>query len=79
MPALTRAPPHAPCQDKILSFWEVTKAELADVKAQLRVQAREAEDAAERAADALRVRADVVPRLFTPSWAAASGSGARCD
>lgn len=50
------------CQDKILSFWEVTKAELADAKAQLRVQAREAEDAAERAADALRVRTTPPPR-----------------
>lgn len=39
-----------------MTFGEVTKAELAGVKAQLRVQAREAEQAAERAADELRVR-----------------------
>jgi hypothetical protein len=64
-----RPPPRRNTQDKILSFWEVTKAELADAKAQLRVQAREAEDAAERAADALRVRGTALNGLLVPlAW-----------
>ena len=47
----------------MLEFWEVTKAELAEARAALRVAARDAEAAAEAHATELRVQAQKVKHL----------------
>ena len=50
-------------QDKVLEFWEVTKAELAEARAALRVAAREAEAAADAHAAELRASQQKVKHL----------------
>lgn len=65
-------------QDKLLQFWELTKAELAEARATARLQARAAEEEADQAADKLRVctAQPAQPRAHTR---ASHASGAGCD
>jgi hypothetical protein len=58
-----RAPCLRRCQDKLLEFWEVTKAELAEAKAALRAAAREGEEAAAAHGEELRIQVQKVKHL----------------
>ncbi len=62
-PLTERAPLLRRCQDKLLEFWEVTKAELAEAKAALRAAAREGEEAAAAHGEELRIQVQKVKHL----------------